>query len=106
MGKTVHFTPPKALPISAEERKRLLALSAANESDIDFSDIPASTDATWQGAVRGRFYRPVKQQVTLRLDSNTLDWFKRHLDSRPCDRGRPRRHSPIPPLRVDRHARD
>ena len=27
--------------------------------------------------MRGRFFRPVKQQVTLRLDSNTLDWFKR-----------------------------
>ena len=78
MAKTVRYTPPKAPSISPGERKRLLDLSEANEKDIDFSDIPASTDDTWRDAVRGRFYRPVKQQVTLRLDSNTLDWFKQH----------------------------
>jgi uncharacterized protein (DUF4415 family) len=78
MAKTVRYTLPKAPAISPEERKRLLALSEANEEDIDFSDIPASTDDTWRNAVRGRFYRPTKQQVTLRLDSNTLDWFRRH----------------------------
>jgi uncharacterized protein (DUF4415 family) len=26
--------------------------------------------------VRGKFYRPVKKQVTLRLDADVLDWFK------------------------------
>jgi len=28
-------------------------------------------------AVRGRFYRPVKQQVTLRVDADILHWLKR-----------------------------
>ncbi len=28
------------------------------EEDIDFSDIPATTDADWNGAVQGKFYRP------------------------------------------------
>lgn len=78
MAKTVRYTPPPAAPISAAERKRLLAQSETDEDAIDFTDIPASTDTTWDNAVRGRFYRPVKQQVTLRLDSNILDWFKRH----------------------------
>lgn len=81
MGKRTRFSldPETVPPVTEEERRQLLQLS--NERDdktIDFSDIPASTDETWKNAVRGRFYRPVKQQVTLRLDSNTLDWFRRH----------------------------
>ena len=31
-----------------------------------------------QGAERGRFYRPVKKPVTLRLDADVLEWFRRH----------------------------
>jgi uncharacterized protein (DUF4415 family) len=30
----------------------------------------------WNGAVRGRFYRPVKQAVTIRLDADVVAWFK------------------------------
>lgn len=80
MGKRVSFSldPGAVPPITDEERQRLLELSDAHAGEpIDFSDIPASTETTWQHGVRGRFFRPVKQQVTLRLDSNTLDWFKR-----------------------------
>lgn len=31
-------------------------------------------------AQRARFYRPVKQQITLRLDADVISWFKRHSD--------------------------
>ena len=55
----------------ARELKQLADLS---ETDIDLSDIPERTD--WSGAVVGKFYRPVKQQVTLRLDADVLAWFK------------------------------
>jgi uncharacterized protein (DUF4415 family) len=44
------------------------------DEDIDFSDIPEVTDFT--GWERGRFYRPVKDQVTLRIDRDVLTWFK------------------------------
>jgi uncharacterized protein (DUF4415 family) len=30
------------------------------------------------GARRGLFYRPVKQQLTLRLDADVVAWFKQH----------------------------
>jgi uncharacterized protein (DUF4415 family) len=53
------------------EAKRLAAM---REEDIDTSDIPEVTD--WSGAVTGKFYRPVKQQVTLRIDADVLAWFK------------------------------
>jgi uncharacterized protein (DUF4415 family) len=55
----------------ALELKRLAAM---RDEDIDLSDIPERTD--WSGAVVGKFYRPVKQQVTLRIDADVLAWFK------------------------------
>ena len=41
----------------------------------DTRDIPEVRD--WTGARRGAFYKPVKQQLTLRLDADVVDWFKR-----------------------------
>ena len=69
----------KAKPLTKEQIARLEKLKDIPDEAIDFSDIPDNDDG-YDVARRGRgmFYRPVKQQVTLRLDSNTLDWFKRH----------------------------
>ncbi len=30
----------------------------------------------WMVAERGEFYRPVKEQITLRLDKDVIAWFK------------------------------
>ena len=57
-------------------QKELAALAARPESAIDCSDIPAGTEQDWRGAVRGRFYRPVKQQLTVRIDADVLEWLK------------------------------
>ena len=57
-------------------RKELAALAAKPDSEIDFSDIPATTEQDWRGAVRGKFYRPVKQQLTVRIDADVLEWLK------------------------------
>ena len=52
----------------------LAAIEAMRDEDIDLSDMPETLD--FSKAVRGKFYRPVKEQVTLRLDADVLDWFK------------------------------
>lgn len=57
-------------------RKELAALAAKPESEIDFSDIPATAVQDWQGAARGKFYRPVKRQLTVRIDADVLEWLK------------------------------
>lgn len=57
-------------------KKELAALAAKPESEIDFSDLPATTEHDWQGAVRGKFYRPIKQQLTVRIDADILEWLK------------------------------
>ncbi len=60
--------------LSQESRAEIAALAAMAEEDIDTSDIPEVTD--WTGAKRGLFYRPVKQQLTLRIDADLIDWFR------------------------------
>ena len=64
--------------ITPEIAANLAEIEAMRDEDIDLSDIPEVTDFTgWQ---RGKFYRPVKQQVTLRLDADVVHWFKTHAD--------------------------
>lgn len=60
--------------LSPNLEKELAALDALADENIDLSDAPEVTD--WSGAERGKFYRPVKEQVTLRLDADVLHWFK------------------------------
>ena len=61
----------------ARTRKaELKVLAALPEGEIDLSDIPEVRD--WSGAKRSLFYRPVKKQLTLRLDADVIAWFKAH----------------------------
>ena len=57
------------------EIQRLLAKGTVPDDQLDLSDIPEITD--WSNAVRhNQFYRPVKQQTSIRLDADVLAWFK------------------------------
>ena len=60
------------LPSDVQEQIR--ALEALPEDQIDTTDAPEILD--WSDARRGVFYRPVKQQITLRLDADIIAWFK------------------------------
>ena len=62
--------------VSESIRKELAALAAKPENEIDFSDLPPTTEQDWHGAVRGKFYRPIKQQLTVRIDADVLEWLK------------------------------
>ena len=77
MGKTIIHSIDDVPPITPEERKRFREMEEGNEA-IDVSDIPPIPPEAFKNAVRGRFYRPMKEQVTLRIDANVLDWFKRN----------------------------
>jgi uncharacterized protein (DUF4415 family) len=44
---------------------------------IDTSDIPEFPAGAWKDAVRGKFYRPVKQAVSMRLDADVISWLKK-----------------------------
>ncbi len=65
--------------LTPAQRAELKSLAALPDDAIDTSDAPEFLD--WSGAKRGVFYRPVKQQLTLRLDSDVVAWFKGHTTS-------------------------
>jgi uncharacterized protein (DUF4415 family) len=64
---------------TSERRAELKALASLRDDAIDTSDAPELLD--WSSAKRGLFYRPVKQQLTLRLDVDVVAWFKNHATS-------------------------
>lgn len=64
--------------ITPEIAANLKEIEAMGDDGIDLSDIPEKLD--WSNAVRGKFYRPVKQQLTLRLDADVIHWFKSHAE--------------------------
>ena len=65
--------------LTPKQRSELKSLAALPDDAIDTSD--ASELLDWSGAKRGLFYRPVKQQLTLRLDADVVAWFKSHTTS-------------------------
>ena len=59
---------------SEKRNRELAALVRLRDRGIDTSDIPEVKD--WSRAVVGKFYRPIKEPVTIRLDADVLDWLK------------------------------
>lgn len=53
-------------------------LDALQDEDIDLSDVPEVTPEMFAKAVvrRGPKPAPNKQQVTIRLDDDVLEWFR------------------------------
>jgi uncharacterized protein (DUF4415 family) len=67
-------------PLTAQQRADLAALAAMPDDKIDTSDSPEQVD--WVGAKRGMFYRPVKKQITLRIDADLIEWFRQRATSK------------------------
>jgi uncharacterized protein (DUF4415 family) len=62
-------------PISDKQRRELERLADRPDSQIDFSDAPERRPLASDVQV-GRFYRPIKQLVSLRVDADVLNWFR------------------------------
>jgi uncharacterized protein (DUF4415 family) len=54
--------------------KEIRALRRMKDADIDLSEIPVRSD--WSKAVVGKFYRPIKESLTIRIDADVLAWLK------------------------------
>jgi hypothetical protein len=50
-------------PLTRRQKENLKRIAEIKDEDIDFSDIPELTDEWFARAVRGKFYRPVKEIV-------------------------------------------
>src|SRR3981189_3989247 len=70
-------SPTKGEPmrkLTKDQKRDIRAIAAKKDRDIDFSDAPPVLD--WSGAEIGKFYRPPKKPVTMRLDSDVIAWLK------------------------------
>jgi uncharacterized protein (DUF4415 family) len=60
--------------LTKAQMRDIRTVAAQKDQDIDFSDLPRVVD--WSGAEVGKFYRPPKKPVTLRLDVDVIEWLK------------------------------
>src|ERR1035441_9679866 len=68
---TVFFT----TAVTHKQRRELERLRDLPDSQIDFSDAPEGNPRMSDIQV-GRFYRPIKQLVSIRMDADVLAWFR------------------------------
>jgi len=57
-----------------QQKREVAAIANRRDADIDLSDMPEV--AEWSDAVMGRFFRPPKKPVTMRLDEDVIEWLK------------------------------
>lgn len=62
-------------PLSDKQQRELKRLAALPDSEIDYSDAPEKVPFP-PGVDVGRFYRPIKQSISLRVDADVLAWFR------------------------------
>jgi uncharacterized protein (DUF4415 family) len=56
---------------------QMAQLRALDGRKIDTDDIPEAPAENWANAQRGRFFRPRKEAISVRLDMDVLDWLRR-----------------------------
>lgn len=62
------------MKLTKKQAKEIRALKRIKDKDIDLSDAPEVVHAG-EGVV-GRFYRPIKKSLTIRIDADVLAWVK------------------------------
>ena len=62
--------------LTARQKREPAKLAAKPDRAIDDCDVPPLSEKFWKGAARNPFYRPVKEQVTLRIDADILAWLR------------------------------
>ena len=74
--KKVEHTLDTLTPLTEAQKADLKRLAAMPDAEIDTSDIPELTDAQLAEMKRPEHFRPVKKQITARLDADVLAWLK------------------------------
>lgn len=59
-------------------KEELKTLKRKKDRGLDFSDIPELDFDALGNPVIGKFYRPIKKPISIRIDADVLDWFKQH----------------------------
>ena len=74
--KKVEHTLDTLPPLTEAQKADLKRLAALPDAKIDTSDIPELTNAQLAEMKRPEHFRPVKKQITARLDADVLAWLK------------------------------
>lgn len=72
--RTYELKPGQGL--TARQRREVQELAKLPEESVDTSDLPELPAGAWKHAVRGKWYRPVKYPVSIRLDADVLAWLR------------------------------
>ena len=63
----------RRLKVSEKTRQAYLKRDRALDRDADAPQLPPGY---WANAAIGKYYRPLKTQVSVRIDNEVLDWLK------------------------------
>ena len=74
----IKLDPGKPRPLTRRQKAEIRALAELPDRRIDYSDISRLPASFLEGAVRGGLYRPVKHQLSVRIDADVLAWLKTH----------------------------
>ena len=74
--KKVEHTLDTLPPLTEAQKTDLKRLAAMPDAEIDTSDISELTEAQLAQMARPEHFRPIKQQITARLDADVLAWLK------------------------------
>lgn len=69
----LHRVKPSDIMLTEKMMKELKALK---NRKTDLSDKDAHEITNWEEAVVRKFYRPIKKQITVRIDADVLEWFR------------------------------
>ena len=74
--KKVDHTGDTLPPLTEAQKADLRRLAALEDTEIDTGDHPELTEAQLAAMQRPEHFRPVKKQITARLDADVLAWLK------------------------------
>ena len=75
-AKTVSYTFDTLPPLTEKQLDHLARLATLPDDQIDFSDAPELTEAELAGMKPVAQYRPMKKQITARVDADVLAWLQ------------------------------
>lgn len=74
--KSANHTLDMLPPLTEKQRQHLDTLASQPDDQTDLSDMPELTDAQLAEMKPAAHYRPIKKQITARVDADVLAWLK------------------------------
>jgi len=74
--KPVSYTLDTLPPLTEKQRQHLDTLASRPEDQINLEDMPELTNDQLAEMKPAEHYRPVKKQITARVDADVLAWLK------------------------------